>query len=355
MAPSHTTGNSCQTIDLTGSSPEPEEMPQQRPQQRPQPRPPQRLVQMYLKPEPRAYGMANVGMEARHPLASARNPVGPQQARPIHPEHIKQIIETADPRAVQKLLLELCQMSPAFSGALVRGLAPHSASAQGLISQQRMQSHQPKVKIQDEDDSDELYEAAKRNLVKPTVPTPSHNSLPAQFRDISGSRPTSRPHGSEFASRVKREPRERSQSSSDGDMHLPGAYPRSTTLRTPVRKPSGPSSSVNQTPRLLTRDTPRSASINKRPAPLTKTCTVCHEQIVDVNAPCVFHSGERHGPEGGSIKWDCCNEDLDHPGCEFFGQHTTGEELEEDAMAQKKRPSASPGPSRATQKRPRAF
>ncbi|KAI4941023.1 hypothetical protein J4E91_011016 [Alternaria rosae] len=121
---------------------------------------------MYLKPEPRPYGMANVGMEARHPMTSARNPVGAQQARPIHPEHIKQIIETADPRAVQRVLLELCQMSPAFSGALVRGLASHSASAQGLISQQRMQLHQPKVKIPDEDDSDELYEATKRKLAK---------------------------------------------------------------------------------------------------------------------------------------------------------------------------------------------
>ncbi|KAH6872480.1 hypothetical protein BKA58DRAFT_146901 [Alternaria rosae] len=355
MAPSHTTGNSCQTIDLTGSSPEPEQKPQQRSQQRPQPRPPQKLVQMYLKPEPRPYGMANVGMEARHPMTSARNPVGAQQARPIHPEHIKQIIETADPRAVQRVLLELCQMSPAFSGALVRGLASHSASAQGLISQQRMQLHQPKVKIPDEDDSDELYEATKRKLAKSIVPTPNHNSLPAQSREISGSRATSRPHGSEFESRVKREPRERSESSSDGDMHLPGAYPRSTTLRTPVRKPSGQSSSVNQTPRLLTRDTPRSASINKRPAPLTKTCTVCHEQIVDVNAPCVTHSGQRYRPKDGLIKWDCCHEDIDHPGCEFYGQHTTGEELEEDALVQRKRPSASPGPSRATQKRPRAF
>jgi hypothetical protein len=351
---SHNSSNGYQTIDLTLSSPEPEQEPQPRPQQWPQPRPQQRLMQPYLKPERRPYGIANVGIEARHPMASARVP-----ARAINPEHIKQIIDTADPRALRKVLLELCQMSPAFSGALVRGLAPHSASAQGMISQHRMRSQQPRVKIQDEEDSDDLYEAAKRKLAKSAIPTPDRNRLSTPSRGDSASRAIPQPLGSLPIARVKREPHERSDSSSDGEMRVPGAYPQtmlhSTTLRTPIRKPSGHSYAFNQTPRVLNGVTPRSASIKKAPVHVTKICTVCHEQIDDVNAPCVSHTGQRVRQSDGSIAWGCCGEDIGSPGCEFNGQHMVEEEPKEDAFVQRKRPSASPGPSRTLQKRPRAF
>ncbi|OWY57823.1 hypothetical protein AALT_g4974 [Alternaria alternata] len=107
--------------------------------------PPHRQAQLYFGREQRPYGMPNVKMEASQPVTSARNHVAPQTARPINPEHIKQIITTADPRALQRVLLELCQVSPAFSGALMRGLAPHSTSAQSIISQHWIRSRQPNL------------------------------------------------------------------------------------------------------------------------------------------------------------------------------------------------------------------
>jgi hypothetical protein len=315
-------------------------------------------VQTLLKFE-RPHRMANVTMEARQPVASARYPMGPQQARPIHPEHIKQIINTVDQHALQKVLLELCQMSPALSGALVRGLAPHSASAQGMVSQHQMRSQQPRVQISDDEDSDDLYEATKKKLVKSVLSTPVRSMLPTQFGGDGGSRAIPQPHSSQLAPRVKREPRERPGSGSDGDLRLPGAYPRTaphpTPIRTPIRKPSTHSSIVGQTPRLLTRVTPQSMSINKAPVSAVKTCTVCCESFVDVNAPCISHSGQRVRKEDGSTVWSCCEEDIGDPGCVFYGQHVTGEGPEEEAFVQRKRPSVSPGPNRASQKRPRAF
>lgn len=76
---------------------------------------------------------------------------------------------------------------------------------------------------------------------------------------------------------------------------------------------------------------------------------------MDVNAPCVSHAGRKIRQVDGSIMWDCCGEDDDHPGCNFYGQHVTKEEPDGDGLIQRKRPSVSPGPSRPTQKRPRAF
>jgi hypothetical protein len=366
MAPSEThpdwdslKSNSYQTIDLTLSSPEPEPEPRRRPQPWPQPRLPQRQAQLYFGREPRPYGVSHVKMEASQPMTSARNPVAPQPARPINPEHIKQIINTADPRALQKVLLELCQVSPAFSGALVRGLAPHSTSAQGMISQHRMRSQQPKVKTQDDDDSDEIYKEAKRKLARSVHTTPNHSKYLAQSRGDSQSRAPQESHGSSSIPQVKREPYERSVPGWDGELHVPGAYPRTTshlpTLRSPIRNTPSHSSNFNQTPRLLTKVTPQPTSIHKASMPTTKTCIVCHEPFVDVDAPCVSHSGRKTRQGDGSIMWDCCGEDVDDPGCNFYGQHVTGEEPDDDSPIQRRRPSASPGPSRPTQKRPRAF
>ncbi|KAG9191832.1 hypothetical protein G6011_10566 [Alternaria panax] len=189
MAPSQThpdwdslNSNGYQTIDLTLSSPEPEPEPRRRPQPRSQPRPPQRQAQLYFGREPRPYGIPNVKMEASQPMASARNPVAPQPARPINPEHIKQIIDTADPRALQKLLLQLCQVSPAFSGALVRGLAPQSTIAQAMISKHRMRSQQP----EHDEESDEIYEATKMKLARSVHSTPNHT--PTEEITLSGER-----------------------------------------------------------------------------------------------------------------------------------------------------------------------
>jgi hypothetical protein len=345
--------SSYQTIDLTLSSPEPEPEPRRRPPPRPQPRPPQRQAQLYFGREPRPYGMSNVKMEASRSVNSAQNPVAPQPARPINPEHIKQIIDTADPRALRRVLLELCQVSPAFSGALVRGLAPHSTSAQDMISQNRMRSQQPKVKTQDDEESDDIYQETKMKLARSVHQTPNHSKYPAQSRGDGGSRAPRESHGSSSTAQIKRETREESVSEAEPEPRLPGAYPR--TQQTPIRNPPSHPSTFNQTPRILTKVTPLPTSINKASAPTPQTCTVCHELFVDVNAPCVSHSGRKMRQGDGSIVWECCGEDIDHPGCDFSGQHVTGEESEEDTHIRQKRPSALPGPNRSTQKRPRAF
>ncbi|CAI6337670.1 unnamed protein product [Periconia digitata] len=51
---------------------------------------------------------------------------------PINPDQLRRIINSSPPENVNAVLLDLCKISPALSGAVVRGLAPHSTYAQTI-------------------------------------------------------------------------------------------------------------------------------------------------------------------------------------------------------------------------------
>ncbi|KAF2636955.1 hypothetical protein P280DRAFT_145054 [Massarina eburnea CBS 473.64] len=90
-------------VDLTGDSPSPPPRAQMR-------RPPQQPTSAYVK------------RESRKPSPA------------VNPNTLRHIIATSDPVGLQNVLLDLCKLSPALSGALARGLLPHSTHAQQLVN-----------------------------------------------------------------------------------------------------------------------------------------------------------------------------------------------------------------------------
>ncbi|KAF2746201.1 hypothetical protein M011DRAFT_88576 [Sporormia fimetaria CBS 119925] len=64
---------------------------------------------------------------------------------PINPAHLTRIIDTTPREPLKAVLIQLCEISPAFSGALARGLAPHSLWAQDLIKHHNTSNPMPEA------------------------------------------------------------------------------------------------------------------------------------------------------------------------------------------------------------------
>ncbi|EUC48620.1 hypothetical protein COCMIDRAFT_23597 [Bipolaris oryzae ATCC 44560] len=246
-------------------------------------------------------GMMSFGQSA----TSSRNLVAPQQARPINPSHIQSIISTVSPYVLQTVLVELCQISPAFSGALVRGLAPHSTSARNMINQHRM-----------EIDRNFAYEAMNT--------TSSSGRYTSQGNQRSYIR--QHPYGSHTIPRIKREPHRPTTPSSDSELRRPGPSSQKVALpaatRLPLHHLTGGSPSSNITSNAATV-TQRTDEVQKTTPNVTKTCTKCHESFSGDEEPCIYHPGRKIKQEDGTIIWSCCQEDMLSVGCDFGGTHIT--------------------------------
>jgi len=349
-------GHETACIDLTLSSPEPE------PQARPQPRAPPRYTQTYFSREPHHYSMSRVKHEAGQASGSVRRPVAPQRSRPIDPEHLKHIINTTDRHDLQNVLLDLCKISPAFSGALVRGLAPHSAFAQRMINQHGTNTQMSGNYSFNESDSDQVsdndqYEEERemvRKLVTPTGPVSHRTGAPLQTRHYNLPRPTPQYHGSHSVPRIKREHNGPSEYGSDNNPNFQGAYQqtalRPTTIRSPLQHQHGGSPSIYRTSKQIPSFQGPSG-VRSAPRPVVRTCIKCNEPFTGV-AACIYHPGKEIMQPDATVVWDCCYEDS--LGCQFAGEHTTQEDLEEDTSSQQNGPSSSPGPENRRQKRPMA-
>src|SRR5690242_7661332 len=154
-----------EAIDLTLSSPEPESRSQHRLYSHTQQQ--QRVETMREEPRSSHRGMHSDKDNAqRQGVTRSGNPLLQRQRR-INPQHVKQMIDTSNHRALRSVILQLCQTSPALCGALVRGLEPHSPWAQALISRQRAKSQtQNKDAIKNETRTNEqdAYERMKKRL-----------------------------------------------------------------------------------------------------------------------------------------------------------------------------------------------
>ena len=342
-------------IDLTLSSPEPE------PQARPQPRAPPRYTQTYFSREPRHYSMSRVKHEAGQASGSVRRPVAPQRSRPIDPEHLKHIINTTDRHDLQNVLLDLCKISPAFSGALVRGLAPHSAFAQRMMDQHRTNTQASGNYRFNESDSDgvsddDQYEEQREMMRKLAVQAgpPSHRTgAPLQTQHYNLPRPTPQYQGPHSVPRIKREYNGPFGYGSDNNPSFQGAYQqtalRPTAIRSPLQNLHGSSPSIYRTSKQISSFQGPS-DVRKAPPAEVKTCIKCNEPFTGV-AACIYHPGKEIMQPDGTVVWDCCYDDS--LGCQFAGEHTTRKDLE-DTSSQQNGPNSSPGPEDRRQKRPMA-
>ncbi|KAJ4324050.1 hypothetical protein N0V94_001552 [Neodidymelliopsis sp. IMI 364377] len=152
-------------IDLTLSSPEPE------PRARPQANAHQRQQQPATGPKQETGSSSrgvDYGIRYAQEQDGSRSRNAPQlQPRQIHPQHVTQIIDSSNPRALRQVVLQLCKTSPALSGAIVRGLAPYSSYAQTLIRSQQAKSQiqtTRAVKTEPKPNAQDAYERMKKTL-----------------------------------------------------------------------------------------------------------------------------------------------------------------------------------------------
>jgi len=323
------------TIDLTLSSPEPESPPRTKEQIRV----PSQQPQSYsgwphsaprVKPEtghlPRI--IPEPGQPSRvhknfSPLAASnRAPGSSQQTRQIHPNHLNAILASTDPHDLRKVLLELCQLSPALSGALVRGLAPYSISARGIVSK-----HRPYPQFREPVPLDDN----ERRLAGHTPYSSQRNRLPWQRPGDQTSSARQHTHAFQPTLRTEREPyrpstpndwhpmlSRPSTSSPDRELRRPGpsaqkvVHPNAT--RTPLQNLPKGSSNINHT-------SDADVVTQKASSQTTETCVKCHEPFSDNSQPCIYHPGGRMKQEDGRIVWSCCYEDMLSVGCDFGGHH----------------------------------
>ncbi|KAH7382621.1 hypothetical protein DE146DRAFT_681628 [Phaeosphaeria sp. MPI-PUGE-AT-0046c] len=111
-----------EAVDLTCSSPEPEQRSRSALQQQ---------LPNHSKVHPRSES-ANRRIR-KHAVRTSGFSQRESSSDYVDPQHLARIIDTSSSTAIKSVLLELCKLSPALSGALARGLAVHSTFAEDLI------------------------------------------------------------------------------------------------------------------------------------------------------------------------------------------------------------------------------
>jgi len=325
-----TRGRVYDAIDLTLSSPEPEQKPSQ---------PRRSQAQHHYKRAPQTYKVASVKSEVGHPATVGQINAPRQQTRVINPHHLRQIVNTSDSRALRKVLLHLCHISPALSGAIARGLAPHSTFAQSIINRHRNTTVATVQSDKDSDDS--AYERTERRLTTASGSLKTSQSL-AVKRDRHVSQELPQRHS---APKVKSEPRSNLDLSATSSHSIQRAASSASaswdTPKTPAaanRHTKTPLASIG------------SSSIKREPVHKQK-CIQCRESFrADYDDVCVYHAGQRVQRDNQAV-WDCCSAPLHDVGCQF-GLHIAAEASRDDAD-NRKRPSASPRPPDEERKRAR--
>lgn len=343
-------------IDLTLSSPEPELGPQhQTTRHLPQQQPPKTVKQ-----EPGG-SYKNMHNDDTQRQGSARSSnVLQQQPRRVNPQHVKQIIDTSSPRALRHIVLQLCKSSPALSGAIARGLAPHSAYAQQLIrgQQARSQAHtQHAIKADPRPAGQDAYDRVRR---QPGTSSSTHSSTARprihQSPTLQKNQDELRLPSSQNAPRMKRNNRTSPTGSDDSNNIVDfseigyNAIKPEPHSRTPTDHTSRHPSIANiGADRLAVRQRPtQSGASDQKP----KLCLQCGELFKEGEVDCYHHTGHEGPTRSGDIpQYTCCRKFVGEPGC-TFGRHMSERA---GTLTNSKRPSPSPYDSSPWLKKPRVL
>lgn len=311
-------------IDLTLSSPEPET--------RPHPQ-----VNTHLQNnQPAARPKQESGNSSRNvhnneysqqqgPARSSNVPQ--QQHRQVHPQHVRQIIDTSSPRALRHIVLQLCKTSPALSGAIARGLAPHSAYAQALIRGQPAKSQVPtaqRIKFEQGSNRKDAHERVEKyfgsnSSTQDSVSRSHTYRPPVASKDRDGLRMPS----SQSASKVKHEYRASSTDSDDSTNIVDFPVIERNVLvhgprtQTPAAAGSKHPPTTNLSATRAAHYPTQSRALNSKP----KLCLQCGEMFKEGEINCYYHPGrEAHTGTRDISKYMCCGKLLGEPGC-VFGRH----------------------------------
>jgi hypothetical protein len=317
------------TIDLTLSSPEPEQRRQLPPQQQ------------YLPPHLKKEPGSDFGDRAQVKRERGVNGPRPHKSRshtqPINPQHLARMMDTTEPRVIKSVLLELCKLSPALSGAVARGIAPHSMFAQGLIRQRQANLRAAAARSVKQEDSsvNDAYERTKRRLAtQMSVGGPSQARVrpPSSFPSARGMQVAD---GSQSVPRVKLERRfGTAESDSDLDQYVPDEFPvssqRPKTERLPLRHVSN-SDFANHTSRPTSlSDRLIHAQGSSGPRTATKTCKQCHNFVEDEAGLCFYHPNPEF-KANGEERCRKCDEPWKEEGCEI-GMHVVENDTNLDPL-----------------------
>lgn len=301
---------SIEEIDLTlSSSPSPE------PQVRSRPAPRQQLGLMrfgHSQPQRlKKEKMSASNSSQSHPPAHVA----------INPGHLERIVNTSDTEAIKTVLLNLCKVSPALSGAVARGLAPHSTFAQSLIKRHdRITSRPPQVKAEHGNMSSSQSESSVLLL------SPKITSLLKQEQS-SSPRLSDHSSGTAFSGPL------RDTSSTPDFEPLSGTYPK-----TPVRNPglgvasSGTLSKLstsNVSPAVSSSSSRNLRAIDPIQSSFTTSaqgrtyylCKKCGEQFPEGSTnSCFHHPGRKQRANNVAginvTQYTCCGGDEYAPPCE---------------------------------------
>lgn len=293
------------TVDLTLSSPEP--------QLSSEPRSKSQSQSCHARPQhPPSSSRETRGSSPRRPVAGPSKrpypqlPIGTVSPRPtISQEHLRNIVSTAPARELRELLLHLCASSPALSGAVVRGLAPHSTWAQETINDYNRRNERAKVKLEHRSPLPACgpkSSARSQSRGYPTTPQPK-SSLKCEIDTL-----------------------ETDSDDTLSDLEVLSAKPVRPSNHS-AKDLAGPSSSVNHvsnegTPtnnhaqqRSVNSPLPvRTSSGLRTSAPICITCN----QTIRPGSRCRYHIGRKKTEKRGSEKiqtWSCCGGTFSDVGC----------------------------------------
>ncbi|KAF2785540.1 hypothetical protein K505DRAFT_330942 [Melanomma pulvis-pyrius CBS 109.77] len=384
-APAH--AKQVEPIDLTLSSPEPE--PQPRPGRKTDPSRPAYRQPAHLKTEPttepKTGPKTGPGTSAyRHQIPSShrtehRRPKPARRHPPrVHPDHLSRIVNTTDPHVLRALVLHLCTLSPALSGAVARGLAHNSTFAQATIVKyhpaqtkpdpRRAQSASPASDFSELLSSPKIPSPIKHDR-KPS-PAPSHSSSSTAFSDSLPLRPLTHVAASSSSPRravSNANPEPAPTTKTCIHCHKPFDYENGFCTWHPGSKARSADGAVqwdccgalpweagceSANAHVAASQNP---SINAEPRPKTMTCAHCRQPYTDenVDSGCSFHAGEKVMTAQRTVEWTCCGGGLRESGCSFEDFHVPAHVQD---MPKKRTPSyGSPSFRSRPPKNPRLF
>jgi hypothetical protein len=305
--------NDVETVDLTlSSSPEPDRQPKQ-PQSQSQsqrqhnrypdqPRLPSHLKKEHGKTPIRSNGASSSSSRSQIAAAAA----APHPLPSVSADHIRQIINSSPPQKIAQLLLDLCKSSPALSGAVARGLAPHSSWAQHTINDYQRRTGLPRVKSGLGKPS-----SSAATLLKPSPDNRSYGSprTPHPKVPVKSELDTLEPESDDSLSDLDTLLEEHSRSNTAKSVAGPSSINRTATYYTPTSSHAS-------------RSGGRSAlSVRVKPEPkdTAQSCMQCNKTI-QPGTSCLFHVGRtKLGPNKIAL-WTCCSRPVDTAGC-CAGEH----------------------------------
>lgn len=371
MGPQQGRDGHVDAIDLTLSSPEPEAKPHTQVNRHLQQQQPARTV----KQEPGgSYRSAHNDSQRQGSTRSGNVPQ--QQPRRINPHHVKQIIDTSSHKALRHIVLQLCKSSPALSGAIARGLAPHSPWAQALIRGQQAQSQaqrqsqsqsQTQIKSEPRSSEQDAYELMRRHLGSSNT---AQNSTARSPMQESATRPNVQrpnavhenrdglrlPPSSQKPPTVKREHRTSPTDSDDSTniVDFP-AMEREARRQEHRNNTTASSSSRHHASADLG---PEGLAVRQRsthhdaPDHKPKLCVQCGELFKEGDMNCYYHHGREAPARPGDVpQYTCCGKFVGEPGCSF-GRHVSERT---GTLTNSKRPSPSPYGGSQWSKKPRVL